>query len=42
MEERTTPCSRYNGLGAMRGRFNHNALDERCVPGGEFHEQHNS
>ena len=28
MEEKTTSRSRYNGLGAMRGRFNHNALDE--------------
>ena len=42
MEERTTSRSRYNGLGAMRGRFNHPALDESCVPGGEFYEQHNS
>ena len=37
MEERTTSRSCYNGLGAMRGRFSHHALDESCVE--EFVEE---
>ena len=37
MEERKTSCSRHNGLGGLRGRFDYNALDESCVPGGKFH-----
>ena len=30
MEERATTCSRDNGVGAMRGHFHHNALEQSC------------